>query len=85
MAIDAILATVADGGRAIVDIDREAGRDKLISCLVYYFILNPSTAASANPFQKGSQRWGVFHHKNHDTGEANGSIMVGMFLGCVFC
>jgi hypothetical protein len=27
----------------------------------------------------------VFHQRNHATGEANGSIMVGMFVCCVFC
>ena len=30
MAMDAILATVANGWRVIVDIDREASRNKLI-------------------------------------------------------
>jgi hypothetical protein len=29
--MDAILATVASGGQAIVDTDREAGRNELIS------------------------------------------------------
>jgi hypothetical protein len=32
MAIDAILGTLANGGGAIVDINREAGRNKLIYC-----------------------------------------------------
>jgi hypothetical protein len=31
MAMYTILATIADGGQAIVDINREAGRNKLIS------------------------------------------------------
>ena len=30
-AIDSILATIADGGQGIVDIDREVGRNKLIT------------------------------------------------------
>jgi hypothetical protein len=34
MAMDAILATIADSGRGIVDIDREAGRNKLIFHLI---------------------------------------------------
>ncbi len=50
MVMDAIVATVVDGGRAIVDIDIEAGRNKLIYHLLYNFTLNPSTAASSNPF-----------------------------------
>ncbi len=86
MAIYAILTTAAHGGRAIVDIDREAGRDKFISCLIYYLIVNPSMVILANPFRRGFQQgWGMFHHKNHAAGEANGSIIVGMFVHCVFC
>ena len=62
MAMDAILTTIADRGRAIVDIDREAGGNKLNSRLLHNFILNPSTLASANPFCRGSGRWGVFRY-----------------------
>jgi hypothetical protein len=80
-----MLAAIADGRQAIVDMDREAGGNKLISCLIYYFILNPSKVAFANPFCRGSWGWGMFCHKNHATGEANGSIIVGMFVCCVFC
>ena len=50
MVMDAIVATVVDGGQEIVDIDIEAGRNKLIFHLLYSFTLNPSTAASSNPF-----------------------------------
>ena len=35
MAMYAILAIVADDERAIVDIGREADRNKLISCFIY--------------------------------------------------
>ncbi len=59
MAMDAILATIAEGKQAIVDINRDAGRNKLISHLFYHIILNPSMAASANPFCRGTQRWGI--------------------------
>jgi hypothetical protein len=41
MVMDAILATVADGGRAIVDIDREIGRNNLITRLINDILLNP--------------------------------------------
>jgi hypothetical protein len=64
MVMDAILATVAYDRQAIVDIDREASRNKSISCLIYYLILNPSMVASANPFRIGSQGWGMFCHQN---------------------
>jgi len=50
MAMDAIVATIVDGGRAIVDIDREVGRNKLISQLIYNFI-----AASYNPYCRDSR------------------------------
>ncbi len=40
MAMDAILATIADGEQEIVGIDREASRNKLISCLIFTVILN---------------------------------------------
>jgi hypothetical protein len=42
MATDAILATIANGGQAIVDINREVARNKLIYCLIYYLMLIPS-------------------------------------------
>jgi hypothetical protein len=32
--MDAILATIANGGRANIDINREAGGNTLISCLI---------------------------------------------------
>ncbi len=85
MAMDAILATIADSGRGIVDIDREAGRNKLIFHLIYYLILNPLKVALAKPFWRGSWGWGMFLHKNHTTGEANSSVMMGMFVCCEFC
>ncbi len=85
MAMDAILATIADGRQAIVDIDREAGRNELISGWIYYFILNPSTADPANPSAEVPRGGACSTIKNHAAGEANGSIMVGMFVCCVFC
>ena len=85
MVMDAIVATVVDGGQEIVDIDIEAGRNKLIFHLLYSFTLNPSTAASSNPFWRGFWGWGVFIHRTHATGEANCSIVVGMLVRCMFC
>jgi hypothetical protein len=43
--------------------NRETGRNKLTSHLLYHIILNPSTAASANPFRRGSRGWGGFLQK----------------------
>jgi hypothetical protein len=76
----AVLAIIADGGRAIVVIYREGSRNKLISPLLYNFILNPSMAALSNPFRIGSWGWGMLVHQNHGARGANGSIMVGMFV-----
>jgi hypothetical protein len=76
----AVLAIIADGGQAIVVIYREGSRNKLISPLLYNFILNPSMAALSNPFQRGSQGWGMLVHQNHGVGGGNGSVMVGIFV-----
>ncbi len=54
MAMDAILATIANRDQAIVGIIREASRNKLISCLIFTLILNPLMAALSNPFCRGS-------------------------------
>ena len=82
--MDAILAFIADGGRAIISIYREAGRNKLISYSLYKFTLNSSTAATSNPLRRGSRGWGMFLHQNHAAGGANGFIMVVVFVSCVF-
>jgi hypothetical protein len=78
--MNAVLAIIADGGRAIVVIYREGSRNKLISPLLYNFILNTSMAASSNPFRRGSRGWGTLVHQNHGAGGGNGSVMVGMFV-----
>jgi hypothetical protein len=36
--------------------------------------------ALSNPFQRGSQGWGMFIHRNHDARGENGSSWVGMFV-----
>ena len=41
-------------------------------------------AASSNPFQRGSRGWRVFINQNHGAGGGNGSIMVVVFVSCVF-
>jgi len=57
--------------------------NKLLSPLVYYFILIPSVAASSNPFQRGSWGWGMFLHQNHAAGGENGSSWWGCL--CDMC
>jgi hypothetical protein len=78
--MNAVLAIVADGGRAIVVIYREGSRNKLISHLLYNFILNPLMAASSNSFRIGSRGWGMLVHQNHGARGENSSIMAGMFV-----
>ena len=82
--MNAVLAIISNGGQGIADIDREVGRNKLITRLIHDIILNPWMAASANPFHRGSQRWGMLAGQNHAAGGANGSIMVGMYVSVFF-
>jgi hypothetical protein len=86
MEMDAVLATIVHGGQAIIviDIEVEVVEINKITHLIYNLMLNPLKATSPNPFCKGSQGWGGFRRKNHATGEANGSIMVGMFMCLCF-
>jgi hypothetical protein len=79
MAMDAIVAVVVDGGQAIVDIDIEAGRNKLISNVIYNFILIPLMVASSNPFQRGSRGGGGGHPWKTCRQMEKQLIMVGMF------
>jgi hypothetical protein len=44
---------------------QRGSRNKLISHLFYHIIINPSMAASSNPFRWGSRGWGVFIYGNH--------------------
>jgi hypothetical protein len=76
----AILATVSGNRQAIVDINRETGRNKSCSHLINYLILNPSMAALDELFCRGSRGWDMFCHTNQATEEANISIMIGMFV-----
>jgi hypothetical protein len=82
--MNAALAIIADGGRAIIVIYREGSRNKLISPLLYSFILNPSMAALSNPFRIGSRGWGMLVHQNHGARRENGSIMVVVFVVLCF-
>jgi hypothetical protein len=84
MAMDAFLAIIADGRRAIILIFREAGRNKFISYSLYKFIRNPLKAATSNPLRRGSRGLGLFLQQNHAAGGANGSITVVVFVSCVF-
>jgi hypothetical protein len=58
--------------------------NKLISHLLYNFIMNPSMAASSNPFRRGSRGWGVFIHGNHAARWENGSSWWGCLCDVCF-
>ena len=84
MAIHAIFAIIADGGRAIILIYREAGRNKLISCSLYKFILNPLTSATSNPLRRGSRGRGVFIYGNHAARRENATSWWGCLCDVCF-
>ena len=80
--MNAVLAFIADGGRAIIVIDRERLE---INYFLLYFIDTTKTLrrrpwASSNPFRVGSRGWGTLVYQNHAAGREIGSIMVGMFV-----
>jgi len=76
--MNAILAIIANGRRAIIVIDREGA--EIIFFLLY---LIDSTKTLQCPFRVGSRGWCMLVHQNHATGGENSSIMVGMFVS--FC
>ncbi len=82
--MNAVSTIISDCGQGIVDFDREVGRNKLITRLIHDIILNPSMAALANPFHRGSWGWGMLTGQNHATGGAKGSIMAGMYVSVCF-
>jgi hypothetical protein len=49
---------------------------------MYYILLNPSTAASANTSDGSTLCWIEGTHKTHADGGGNGFAMVVVFVGC---
>ncbi len=77
--MNAILAIIADGGRAIGVIDREAVE---INNFLLLFI-DSAKIRQRRPWPTPSaetRRWGMFLRQTHGTGGGNGPIMVGMFV-----
>ncbi len=66
--MDAILATIDDGGWAIVFIYRETGKNLLISPLICNLILNHLKATLPDPLRRGAQGWGTLGKQNHAAG-----------------
>ena len=82
--MNAVLAIIANGGRAFVDVDIEASRNKLMYHLLYNFILNPLTSASSNPLRRGSRGCSMFVHQNHAARWENGSSWWGCLWAVCF-
>jgi hypothetical protein len=82
--MDAVWAIMANGGRAIIFIFRDADRNKLISYSLYKFIQNPSTSATSNPLRRGSRGWGVFIYGNHAARRENGTSWWGCLCDVCF-
>ena len=61
---------------------QRGGRNKLISRSLYNFMLNPSMAASCNPFQRASRGWGMYG--NHGARGENGSSWWGCLCDVCF-
>ena len=80
--MDAILATIVDGGQAISQTPSSC-RIKLITLLFYRFNWNHATASSTNTLSASPMCWNGPIHKIHADGGENGSIMVEMFVCCV--
>ncbi len=79
MAINAVLAIIADGGRAIVVIYTE-GEEINYFLLILLILIKPFDGGLVKPLAKRPQRWGMILNQNHGTGGGNGSVMVGMFV-----
>ena len=60
----------------------EVATNKLITHLMCYIFLNPSTAASANTSDRLTLRWIKRTHYIHANGGGNGFTMVVVFIGC---
>ena len=81
MAMNAVLAIIADGGRGTYVIYSEGV--EINDFLLYFIDSDKTLRRSSNPLQRGSRGCGIFVRQNHAAGGGNGSIMVGMF-GCLF-
>jgi hypothetical protein len=83
--LDAILTTVANGRRLIVDIDREATRNKVIYHLLYHIYTEHFQVSLGQPLPQRLSGVGYAPPANYVAGGANGSIMVGMIVSCDIC
>jgi hypothetical protein len=73
--MNVVLAIIANGGWAIIVIDREG-----IFSFSLLILLKHFDDGLVHPFRVGSQGWCTLVHQNHAAGGENGSIMVGIFV-----
>ena len=80
--MNAVLAFIANGGRAIVVIYREKVE------IQYFLILFIDSAKTLRrrpwPTPSAGYGWGTLGQQNHAAGGANGSTVVVVFVSCVF-
>ena len=55
-----------------------------VRTLIGVFLLNPSMAASSNPFQRGYRGWGIFIYENHAARQGNGTSWWGYLCDVCF-
>jgi len=79
--MNAVLAIIVDGGRAIVVIYREGVEINYFS-FILLILLKPFNGGpvQVQPLARRLPGCSMFVHKNHAAGAENGSIMVGMFV-----
>ncbi len=86
MAIDAVSATIVARRTSQIKKHTEVDRNKLIPTVIYWFLQNPSTAASERTWARPPATWMVWIHWIYAAGGASGSItMVVVFVGCLQC
>ena len=63
---------------------QRGSRNELMFHLFYYFIRNPSMAASSNPFRRDSRGWGVFIYGKDAARRENGTSWWGFLCDVCF-
>jgi hypothetical protein len=85
--MDAVLATIVDGGQAILVITMRSIEKKCLSFILSVTTVFFSAAASANPLAGSPARWIVRIHQIHAAGRVNSSatmvrVFIALFVVC---
>jgi hypothetical protein len=84
--MDAVSATIVDGGRGIL-LKTQRSIEKKFSLYFKSYYSNFLAAASANPLDGSPTHWIVQIHQIHAASRANGSptmvgVFIALFVGC---